>query len=254
MKVPRSNGESSKGACWALHPQLIEYLKKEANGQCHREEGKGRKLKRASSYNGKDARQPRGGGGRKRVKSEAQTPVDPCGLPGDLDWISLLSSQRVSCGSYGSPILGPPDLGQVGDPMICSPLIVPTSITTASPSAPATSDPALETVLKDEKTEDEEVFRSHHNSCGLPSPHLLPWEDSRPLSPSPHPWAESRETTLSSLGRDRQTIRLPPINRTSNPIWSPDTPCYSSSSSCLTSTSFSRSYSKSRTPAESYIY
>ena len=253
VKVARTNGESSKGTCWSLHPRLIECLEKETSSQLHREEDGGRKLKRAFSYSGKDSRRSRRGRGegRKRIKSEVQAPVDPCGLPGDLDWISLLSSQRVSCGSYGSPILGPPDLGQVGDPMICSPLIIPTSITTTSPCTSTVPGPALDSDLKDDK-EDEDVFRNH-NSCRVPSPHLLPWEDPRPVSPSRHPWAESRETTLNSLGRQRQTIALPSLNHTSNPICPPESACYSFPSSCSTSTNLSRGYSKSRT-AESYIY
>lgn len=252
MKVARTNGESSKGTCWAIHPQLMDLLEKETNSQIQREGRGGRRLKRAFSYSGKDSRQSRsGGGGRKRIKSEAQAPVDPCGLPGDLDWVSLLSSQRVSCGSYGSPILGPPDLGQVGDPMICSPLIIPTSMTTTSPpSTPAGTNPALDCDLKNNK-DVEEVFRNHNSR--LPSPHLLPWEDSRPESPFRHPWAESRETTLNSLGRQQHTVVLPPFNHTSNSLWSPDTTCYSTSASCSTSTTNLSHRCKSHA-AESYIY
>ena len=247
VKVSRTNGESGKGSCWAVHPQLVEFLEKETSAQL-RDGGGGRKLKRAYSYGGKEGRQSRGGG-RKRVKSEAQAPVDPCGLPGDLDWISLLNSQRVSCGSYGSPILGPPDLGQVGDPMICSPLIVPTSITSSSsPSTLPGADPALDGDLKDEK-EVEDVFSDHHSP--LPSPHLLRWAEGRPESPSRHPWAESRETTLRNLGQQRQTVTLPSLNRTPSTIWSPDMNGFSSSASC--STSLSLRQSKPRT-AGSYIY
>ena len=222
-----------------MHPHLREFLEKEQLPAGPR------KLKRAYSYNGKDSRQ--GGRGRKRVTSEAQVPVDPCGLPGDLDWISLLSSQRVSCGSYGSPILGPPDLGQVGDPMICSPLIVPTSITTASlSSTPAPADPALEDNLKDGK-ELEDVFTTTNSP--LPSPHLLPWAECQPESPSIHPWAESKETTLKSLGRQRQRSVIPAHNHSS---WSPDVSCFSTSCSS-SSSSISHQHSKSRT-AERYIY
>ena len=240
VKVGRVNGESSKGSCWALHPQLREILEKEQL-PCG---GGSRKLKRAYSYNGKESQQGRGRG-RKRVKSEAQAPVDPCGLPGDLDWISLLSSQRVSCGSYGSPVLGPADLGQVGDPMICSPLIVPTSITSSGPPSPqTTTEPTFEDNLKEER-ELEDVF-SNHNSP-LRSSHLLPWAETQPESPSKHPWAESREITMKNVGRQQQhRAALPQLHHSAS-VWSHEPSCSS------TSLSLTHSRHKPRS-AESYIY
>ena len=228
-----------------MHPQCRDILEHDHSEQL----GKGgRKLKQRYSYNG-SGRQS-GGGVRKRVKSEAQVPIDPCGLPGDLDWISLLSSQRVSCGScpsqacrpvYGSPILGPSDLGQVGDPMICSPLVVPATIAN-SPVIPTVADTDG---LKVE--EEEDIFNNHSNS-----PNLLPWADSRPQSPCLHPWAESKETTLTNLARRNPQPASLSLNRTtpnSMTLWSPE-PNYSSShanSSCL-------SYKHKLKPTESYIY
>ena len=247
VKVARSNGEPSKGCCWTIHPRYREFLDREDRKPG--DGGGGRKLKRAYSYGGSNGRQSRGGA-RKRMKSEAQLPVDPCGLPGDLDWISLLSSQRVSCGSYGSPILGPPDLGQVGDPMICSPLIVPASIA----SSPSTTHAPSSTEHTKSRELEEDVFHNHSSPLPPPSPGLLPWSDSRPQSPSPlHPWAESKETTLKSLGH-QQSITLPHSHahsHTHNNIWSPETSY--SSSLCSTSSSLLSRQHKLRT-ADSYIY
>lgn len=249
VKVSRTNGESSKGCYWTIHPRCSEFL--------HRDDhmidgssggGGGRKVKRAYSYGGSNGQQSRSGT-RKRVKSEAQVPVDPCGLPGDLDWISLLSSQRVSCGScpsqacrpvYGSPILGPPDLGQVGDPMICSPLVVPASISNGSTSLPIATDNTMDQI-KVKDLEEEEVFNNHNSP--LPSPHLLPWADSRPESPCHHPWAEAKETTLTSLSRQQS---LHHHNHTSNNIWSPET----NYASCLKTNSLQQS--KARTSRSIY--
>ena len=146
-------------------------------------------------------------GHRKRIKSQTSSnqPADPCGLPGDLDWVSLLSSQRVTncglclnqnCGpAFGSPTFGTPDLGNVGEPVVCSPLVVPTSLAiepvTDIPSTPLLGDykGALleEVILKQDSP-----------------PHILPWAESRPQSPvvsfgHPHPWSESKETTQHEL-------------------------------------------------------
>ena len=232
-----------------MHPQYRELLERGSSDRINQLGKTGRKLKRAYSYNG-NGRQC--SGSRKRVKSEAQLPVDPCGLPGDLDWISLLSSQRVSCGScpsgacrpvYGSPILGPPDLSQTGgDPMICSPLVVPATIahSPTTPSAGADSDS-----LKIKELE-EDVFTNH--TSPLLSPHLLPWADNRPESPHLHPWAESKETTLKNLGRQNRPSL--PLNHTPHAVWSPEA---SYTSSCSIPTSSLSCKLQSRT-AESYIY
>lgn len=250
MKVPRSNGESSKGSCWTVNPEWRELLPQDTDSGPTVELTKGsRKLKRAYSYSGN---RQQSGGTRKRVKSENQLLVDPCGLPGDLDWISLLSSQRVSCGScpsqacrpvYGSPILGPPDLGHVGDPMICSPLVVPATIASGlSPCTPVVTDTGKVKELEDD------VF--NHDSP-LPSPHLLPWADSRPQSPHLHPWAESKETTLKNLGRQsRQATTLTSHNH--NGFWSPEA-SYSSSYSTSSSVA-SLSYRHKPRTGDSYIY
>ena len=250
-KVPRSNGDSSKSSCWTISPQWREWLSRDSDGCTVVELAKGnRKLKQAySSYTGK---RRQSGGARKRVKSANQQPVDPCGLPGDLDWISLLSSQRVSCGScpsqacrpvYGSPVLGPPDLGQVGDPMVCSPLIIPATITSRlCPHTPVVTNSSS---LRGKEL-DEDIFT--HDSPG-PSPHVLPWADSRPQSPCLHPWAESKETTLKNLGQQYR-LATTLASRNQNSIWSPE----ASYSSCSTTSVTSLSCKHKPITSESYIY
>lgn len=242
IKVPHSNGESNKGGYWTVNPQWKELFSSDA---AQLTKG-GRKLKRAFSYSS-DRRQS--GTTRKRTKSE-NVPGDPCGLPGDLDWISLLSSQRVSCGScpsqacrpvYGSPILGPADLGQVGEPMMYSPLVVPATIANGlSPSTPVAVDTGKAKELE------EDVF--NHDSP-LPSPHLLTWSDSRPQSPHLHPWAESKETTLKNLGcQSRQVSSLTSHNGS---VWSPE-PSYSST--CQAATNLSHRHKYRASGIDSYIY
>lgn len=250
-KVPRSNGESNKGSYWTINPQWEDLFSRDtAAAELTRG---GRKIKRAFSYSG-NRRQS--GTTRKRTKSENQVPGDPCGLPGDLDWISLLNSQRMSCGScpsqacrpvYGSPILGPADLGQVGEPVTCSPLVVPATIASGlSPSTPIAVDTGKTKELE------EDVF--NHDSP-LPSPHLLTWADSRPQSPCLHPWAESKETTLKNLGR--QSRQLSSLTSHNGSVWSPE-PGYSSSclaTTCNSVTNLSHRHKYRATGCgDSYIY
>ena len=242
VKVPRSHGDSRKGSYWTVDPQWKHVLTVESNGQPEELAKGGRK--RAYSFSGD--RRP-SGAMRKRARSDNHLPADPCGLPGDLDWVSLLSSQRVSCGScpsqacrpvYGSPILGPPDLGQVGDPMVCSPLILPTTLSSdLSPQTPVTRDSGKGKEL-------EEVVWKQDS----PSPHLLPWADSQPQSPCLHPWAESKETTLRNLHRQsRHAMTV----TSQNHMWSPEA---SYSSSCSTTSITSLSYKQKKLANESYIY
>lgn len=212
VKVQRSSAPSGKGCYWTISPdfehilcegneaQILDhnYSKlhaaklnskghKRAHSQsCCDEQGGGRRVKRGRNPNR-----------RKRIKSENQGPADPCGLPGDLDWVSLLSSQRVNCGScpsqacrpvFGSPILGPPDLGHIGEPVVCSPLVTPTTLSTSQiPETP--------TLGENKGALLEEVILKQDS----PSPQLLPWAEGCSQSPNIHPWAESRDTTLHGL-------------------------------------------------------
>lgn len=227
VKVPRSKG---RGNHWKVNPDY-EHILSEGNESFlldyPKVKGKGRK--RAHSMCCRDGGAAKSTkNGRKRAKSIQNIPADPCGLPGDLDWVSLLSSQRVSCAScpspeacrpvFGSPVLGPPDLGHIGDPVVCSPLTVPSSTTSELPSTPVIW------VSKSALLEEAVLVQDS------PSPNLLPWADSRAPSPAAHPWAESKEMTLNGIRFLCKDKLQPPLLKT---MWSPDSSwslSYSSSS------------------------
>ena len=163
------------------------------------------------------------------MKSKSTGPADPCGLPGDLDWVSLLSSQRLGCGScpsqscrpsFGSPVLGTPDLGHIGEPVVCSPLV--TSLASELAEIPASPAPSVcngalleEAVLKQDS----------------PPMGLLPWDNSQSQSPTDshlHPWAESKEKTLHELHNMYNTTE--PVSTYFNTTaWSPQNSWSSSS-------------------------
>ena len=194
---------------------------------------------------------------RKRIKSQSASnqPADPCGLPGDLDWVSLLSSQRVTnCGlcpsqncrpAFGSPIFGTPDLGHVGEPVVCSPLVVPTS----SAIEPITDIPSTPLLGDYKGALLEEVVLKQDS----PSPQILPWAESRSQSPvvsfsQPHPWSESKETTQHEL----KNLCPSKVSFTSSKstMWSPD----SSWSSSSTYSSTGRIVMQARRMSEACIY
>ena len=169
---------------------------------------------------------------RKRIKSQSATqPADPCILPGDLDWVSLLSSQRVSCGScpsqscrpaFGSPVLGPPDLGHIGEPVVCSPLLTPALVVSEpneTPSVPIAGDNKRnlleEAVLKQDSP-----------------PQLLPWAESHSQSPNiPHPWSEAKETTMREV-RHSKALSI------GKSMWSPESSWSSASNYSTTSITY----------------
>lgn len=162
--------------------------------------------KRAQSQNGSSKKEM--ATSRKRSKSISVTiPADPCHLPGDLDWVSLLSSQKVvTCSSctdghncrptFGSPVLGPPDLGHIGDPIICSPAVIPSTLISRVPDTPPiVSQPVI---LHPPFISIEETMISSHDS---PSPLLPRWAESRSQSPNmalEHPWADTKDGLLRS--------------------------------------------------------
>ena len=222
VKIPRSIGESGKGCYWTVNPDYEHILSDENEAhllehnysKLHAVKLTAKSRKRAHSQS--CYREKKIPGGRKRVRSDTNTPADPCGLPGDLDWVSLLSSQRVNCGScpsqacrpvFGSPILGPPDLGHIGEPVVCSPLIIPTTLSSEHAEL-------AETPLMGENRGallEEAVLKQDS-----PSPQFLPWAESRSQSPCPHPWAESREKTLHEMKNLSMTTY------TRNHLWSPE--------------------------------
>lgn len=191
---------------------------------------------------------------RKRIKSENTSPADPCGLPGDLDWVSLLSSQRLGCGScpsqscrpsFGSPVLGSPDLGHIGDPVICSPLIVPVTSAAIEP----VDIPASPLVGVSRGALLEEAILKQDS----PPLQLLSWDESRPQSPytrdtQVHPWAESREKTLHEM-RNLSKKSKPVSTFGKTTMWSPE-------SSWSSSSTYSTAGFKKQTPllSEACIY
>lgn len=151
-----------------------------------------------------------------RKSTRLPSSTDLCGLPGDLDWISLLGSQKVSCGLcptqsckpfFGSPVTGQPDIGHVVEPVMCSPLILPPSLSSEHADIPESSpaDDHKRALLE------EAVLKQDS-----PSPLLLPWAEGHSQSPNlglPHPWAESKEVTLHQM---RSHVSA------SHQLWSPE--------------------------------
>lgn len=133
--------------------------------------------------------------------------VDPCHLPGDLDWVSLLSSQKFGCvacheehhcrPTFGSPVLGINEMGHISDPISCSPAVLPVVLQNKIQDTPPQK-PILTNSL-------DEIITTQES----PAPLLPPWAaESRPFSPTrfnlEHPWAESnrcQEAGLPKIGR-----------------------------------------------------
>lgn len=204
-KIPRGEGDPGKGSFWQINPEYEHLLTNEYELQRlleqhnhlrlppQRSKAKGRKRNHGISNNNSNKKESR-----KRSKSVSTTSTaDLCHLPGDLDWVSLLSSQKVGCvscagahscrPSFGSPVLGPPDLGHIGDPVICSPAVIPTTLSSRIPDTPPTMTVSHPNIILDEIMTSQESL----------APLLPPWAESCPHSPSlslEHPWAECKET------------------------------------------------------------
>lgn len=205
--------------CWRLNPDYPQTLQDTINDSVQL--SKGRKRALSTSHDLKTHKMRK-----RRIKSESTRPADPCGLPGDLDWVSLLSSQRVGCHScpsescrpsFGSPVLGTPDLGHIGEPVVCSPLVASLAgDTTAYPPMTESNGALLE----------EAVLKQDSPPFGL-----LPWDDGQSQSPTPkhlHPWAESKEKTLYEL-RNLSKRKEPVSTLVKTSMWSPDSSWSSSS-------------------------
>lgn len=214
MKVPRQAGSAGKGSYWKLNPEYeiifsdhskalrtehsYSVLKAKGHKRGHALDGS-----RKETYNS-----------RKHARPPSST--DLCGLPGDLDWISLLGSQKVSCGLsptqsckpfFGSPVTGQSDIGHIAEPVMCSPLIVPPSL-----SSEHTDIPELSLPDDNRRSLLEEAVLKQDS----PSPLLLPWAEGQSQSPNlglPHPWAESKEVTLHQM---RSHVSA------SHQLWSPE--------------------------------
>ncbi len=217
IKVSQVNGG---GSYWRLNPNYSQTLHDTCSSFLA-DPSKGRKRSLSTSHNNRAPKIRK-----RRIKSESAHPADPCGLPGDLDWVSLLSSQRVGCAScpsqscrpsFGSPVLGTPDLGHIGEPVVCSPLVTSlASDVLAYPSVYEGNGALLE----------EAVLRQDSPPLGI-----LPWDSSQSQSPTEkhsHPWAESKEKTLYEM-RNLSKKKEPVSTLVKTSLWSPESSWSSSS-------------------------
>lgn len=188
----------------------------------------GRKRTHSQSESNLQGRSMRG---IKRRRTEGTSPADLSGMPGDLDWMSLLGSQRMSNTAHYRPVFGSPDLPHVTEPALSSPLVFPVTAT----AIPTEKLPATPLVVDSHSSLLEEVVLKQDS----PSPQVvLPWAEKNSQSPSSsahlHPWAESKESTmhgLKNLCRRTKSLGGVPPTTYMHPIWSPDQSWSSSSSS-----------------------
>lgn len=214
MKVPRQAGSAGKGSYWKLNPEY-ELIFSDHSKMLHMEHS----YSSLKAKGHKKMQTPAGRGSTNARKSNRHSSsTDLCGLPGDLDWISLLGSQKVSCGLcptqsckpfFGSPVVGQSDISHMVEPVLCSPLIIPSSLASEHADVP-------ESTLAEEnkRTLLEEAVLKQDS----PSPLLLPWAEGQSQSPHlghPHPWAESKEMTLHHQMRSHVSA--------SHQLWSPET-------------------------------
>lgn len=219
-KIPRAH---TRGNYWKINSDYCELL----GGS----KVKGRK--RAHSHS-EGMRMQTKGMRRKRRESEHKTsPSDLCGVAGDLDWISLLGMN----GQNHKPSFTSPDMPHplAAEPVLCSPLTLPTTITATIPvELPATPQVSqshgalLEEVVLKQDSQSPQV--------------MLPWAEGNSQSPNcvaqTHPWAESKESTMHEV---HNLIKLKKCLTTGQErsVWSPD---HSWSSSSLSTYSSSVTY------------
>jgi hypothetical protein len=229
-KIPRAHG---KGNHWRISAEYCEML-----GDNYFFEGDGnRKLKascgrkRAHSHSEGMSSKATKGVRRKRRESEHKTsPSDLCGVAGDLDWISLLGTTN----QHPKPSFTSPDVpqGLSGEPVLCSPLTLPTTIAATVP----VEIPATPQVTQSHGSLLEEVVLKQDS---LSPQVLLPWAEGNSQSPSltqTHPWAESRESTMHEVHNLIKSNKcLATSEGRSMLTWSPDH-SWSSSSAYSSST------------------
>lgn len=204
-KVPRAHG---KGNYWRINPDYHDLLEDDDflvhcnNGNSHfaklRAASKvkggsyGRKRAHSHSEGTHDRRDKR----IRRRKTESEAKTGPTEFCEDLDWSSLLGGQRMGSQCLKLSHIGSPDLSQVGEPVLCSPLVLPTTMAAVPVELPATP-----SVTESHGTLLEEVVLKQDS----PSPQvLLPWAESNSQSPNTsasqiHPWAESKESTMHEI-------------------------------------------------------
>lgn len=166
--------------------------------------GKGKRRVYSTSSNGGKSNSSQ----KRRSKSTSSVQVsnnDPTYFPSDLDWATLLNSQRVTCVTCSGihscrPLFGSPVLGTAAEyDLSCSPATLPSSLSNRIQLTPLANGNSSQNSLEDLITSQES-----------PGPLLPPWAESRSQSPNTytleHPWAESKDQLRGS----------------SNQIWSPD--------------------------------
>ncbi len=232
-KVPRVH---KKGNYWRINPDYYELIEDskdllflEHDGSSNYTTLRTSKLK--ASYGRKRAHSQSGGHHnkglrRKRRESEAAS-ADLCGVSGDLDWGSLLGSQRNSHHHLYRPSFSSPDLLHPGEPVLCSPLVLPTSV------AVPMEIPATPLITESHEALLEEVVLKQDS----PSQVLLPWAEGNSQSPNSsahtHPWAESKERTMHEI-RNLFMLGKPLTNSSPDHSWSSSsTNTYSSSAASL---------------------
>lgn len=165
---------TGKGNYWRINPKYIEYV----NG--------GHTKRRTSQYQKKIKKQC--------DHSQSQSVPDPFKVPGDLDWITLLGSQKVNCSKCG---------GLPSHSIGFSPFVSPDLTSYITDATTHSTTYGLNKTLKstqhdtDEQTEVPYLVQE--------SPFVLPGADSRPHSPVSldtkfHPWAESTPEKTRHLG------------------------------------------------------
>lgn len=224
-KIPRAHG---KGNYWKINTDYYELLEDDSIFREHYSNLRSSKLKasfgRKRAHSHSEGREVvKGGSKRKRRESEPKTsPSELCSVTGDLDWISLLGSQRLHCQQHKASF-SPPELTQVGEGVLCSPLTLPTTIAATVP----VELPATPQVMESHGALLEEVVLKQDS----PSPQVvLPWAEGNSQSPScsahTHPWAESKESTMHEV---RNLFKMSKALGNGPTVWSPDQSWSSSS-------------------------
>ena len=226
-KIPRGENDPGKGSFWQINPeydhllsndQELQRLLKQQNSTknpLQRKRSKSRKKATHSdnSNTNNNNGSTRQNNSKKNTKEKrpsntkplsspptTSTTTDPCHLPCDMDWVSLLSSQRlggcISCSdahyrpTFGSPIMG--TSSDLVDSVSCSPAVLPMTLHNRILDTP----PQRATVLCSSL---EEIITTQES----PAPLLPPWAaETRSYSPTPntfdHPWAETHDVSSST--------------------------------------------------------
>lgn len=235
-KIPRTHG---KGNYWRINPDYLElledskdylFLEKDSNhySKLHSSKLKATYGRKRSHSHSEGSRQAKGMKRKRRESEHTKTsPSDLSTMAGDLDWISLLGSQRLQNHQQRAGFSSP-DIPQVGvaEPVLCSPLVLPTTIAAIPVELPATP-----RVSESHGALLEEVVLKQDS----PSPQVvLPWAEGNSQSPScsshMHPWAESKESTMHELRNLFRTNKAVGSASGGLPVWSPDQSWSSSAS------------------------